>query len=58
MESYDCGLRDPAAIALYSEPITHMAPPEYKEIMSNLMDFKVIHLVSLEIEAMWVFCFV
>lgn len=38
MESYDCGLRDPAAIALYSEPL---APPEYKEIMANLMDFKV-----------------
>ncbi|GLV37371.1 ether a go-go [Carabus blaptoides fortunei] len=45
MESYDCGLRDPAAIALYSEPL---APPEYKEIMSNLMDFKVD--VKLEIQ--------
>lgn len=42
MDSYDCGLRDPAAIALYS------SGNEYKEIMSNLMDFKVD--VKLEIQ--------
>lgn len=42
MDSYDCGLRDPAAIALYS------SGTEYKEIMTNLMDFKVD--VKLEIQ--------
>lgn len=42
MDSYDCGLRDPAAIALYS------SGNEYKEIMTNLMDFKVD--VKLEIQ--------
>lgn len=52
MQSYDCGLRDPSSISLYQ---THMAPepmpiapPEYKEIMTNIMDFKVD--VKLEIQ--------
>lgn len=35
LDSYDCGLRDPAAIALYQQG------SEHKEIMTNLMDFKV-----------------
>lgn len=50
MQSYDCGLRDPSTASLYqsavpSEPI---APTEYKELITNLMDFKVD--VKLEIQ--------
>lgn len=49
MQSYDCGLRDPASISLYQTPIPEpIAPPEYKELMTNLMDFKVD--VKLEIQ--------
>lgn len=50
MQSYDCGLRDPSSISLYQTP-THpeiIAPSEYKELLTNLMDFKVD--VKLEIQ--------
>lgn len=49
MQSYDCGLRDPSAISFYQSTVTEaIAPPEYKELMTNLMDFKVD--VKLEIQ--------
>lgn len=49
MQSYDCGLRDPSSISLYQTPIPDpIAPPEYKELMTNIMDFKVD--VKLEIQ--------
>lgn len=49
MQSYDCGLRDPSSISLYQTQIPDpIAPPEYKELMTNLMDFKVD--VKLEIQ--------
>lgn len=50
MQSYDCGLRDPTAISLYQTPVPDpiIAPPEYKELMTNIMDFKVD--VKLEIQ--------
>lgn len=49
MQSYDCGLRDPASISLYQTPTPDtIAPSEYKELLTNLMDFKVD--VKLEIQ--------
>lgn len=49
MQSYDCGLRDPSSISLYQTPVPDpIAPPEYKELMTNIMDFKVD--VKLEIQ--------
>lgn len=49
MLSYDCGLRDPSTASMYQTPLPDpMAPPEYKELMTNLMDFKVD--VKLEIQ--------
>lgn len=50
MQSYDCGLRDPSTASLYQTPVLEpsIAPPEYKELMTNLMDFKVD--VKLEIQ--------
>lgn len=49
MESYDSGLRDPAAAQFYQQPVPDIiAPPEYKELMTNIMDFKVD--VKLEIQ--------
>ena len=49
MQSYDCGLRDPSTASLYQTPIPDpVSAPEYKEIMTNLMDFKVD--VKLEIQ--------
>ncbi|XP_017768092.1 PREDICTED: potassium voltage-gated channel protein eag [Nicrophorus vespilloides] len=51
MQSYDCGLRDPASISLYQTPIVDsIAPTEYKELLTNLMDFKVD--VKLEIQGL------
>lgn len=50
MQSYDCGLRDPTTASMYQTPLPDplIAPPEYKELMTNLMDFKVD--VKLEIQ--------
>lgn len=49
MQSYDCGLRDPSSISLYQTPTPEtIAPSEYKELLTNLMDFKVD--VKLEIQ--------
>lgn len=49
MESYDGGLRDPVAAHFYQQPVPEtIAPPEYKELMTNIMDFKVD--VKLEIQ--------
>nr|XP_022912566.1 potassium voltage-gated channel protein eag isoform X3 [Onthophagus taurus] len=51
MQSYDCGLRDPSTASLYQSSHhqqASIAPPEYKELMTNLMDFKVD--VKLEIQ--------
>lgn len=49
MQSYDCGLRDPSSISLYNTPTPEtIAPSEYKELLTNLMDFKVD--VKLEIQ--------
>nr|XP_015835023.1 PREDICTED: potassium voltage-gated channel protein eag isoform X4 [Tribolium castaneum] len=49
MQSYDCGLRDPSTASMYQTPLPDpIAPPEYKELMTNLMDFKVD--VKLEIQ--------
>lgn len=49
MQSYDCGLRDPSSISLYHTPTPEtIAPSEYKELLTNLMDFKVD--VKLEIQ--------
>ncbi|XP_044749283.1 potassium voltage-gated channel protein eag isoform X2 [Coccinella septempunctata] len=49
MLSYDCGLRDPSTASMYQTPLPDpIAPPEYKELMTNLMDFKVD--VKLEIQ--------
>ncbi|KAK5643336.1 hypothetical protein RI129_007181 [Pyrocoelia pectoralis] len=49
MESYDGGLRDPAVAHFYQQPVPDtIAPPEYKELMTNIMDFKVD--VKLEIQ--------
>lgn len=49
MQSYDCGLRDPSSISLYQTPVPEpIAPPEYKELLTNIMDFKVD--VKLEIQ--------
>ncbi|KAK9875801.1 hypothetical protein WA026_009588 [Henosepilachna vigintioctopunctata] len=49
MLSYDCGLRDPSTASMYQAPLPDpIAPPEFKELMTNLMDFKVD--VKLEIQ--------
>nr|CAH7730496.1 unnamed protein product [Callosobruchus chinensis] len=53
MQSYDCGLRDPSVASMYQTAVPvsaqeHLAPAEYKEIITNLMDFKVD--VKLEIQ--------
>lgn len=48
MQSYDCGLRDPSTASMYQTVSDSIAPPEYKELMTNLMDFKVD--VKLEIQ--------
>lgn len=43
MQSYDCGLRDPSVASIYHQTVPEIiAPLEYKELMTNLMDFKVI----------------
>lgn len=42
MQSYDCGLRDPTIASMYQTAVPEaIAPLEYKELMTNLMDFKV-----------------
>lgn len=42
MQSYDCGLRDPLTASMYQQAVPDIiAPLEYKELMTNLMDFKV-----------------
>lgn len=43
MQSYDCGLRDPSTASMYQTavPDPQIAPVEYKELLTNLMDFKV-----------------
>lgn len=42
MQSYDCGLRDPSIASMYQTAVPEaIAPVEYKELMTNLMDFKV-----------------
>lgn len=42
MQSYDCGLRDPPAASIFQQAVPEIiAPLEYKELMTNLMDFKV-----------------
>lgn len=42
MESYDGGLRDPAATQFYQQPVlTSTTADEYKELIANIMDFKV-----------------
>ncbi|XP_049825463.1 potassium voltage-gated channel protein eag-like isoform X2 [Aethina tumida] len=53
MQSYDCGLRDPSTASMYQpalppETTSAVTPAEYKEIITNLMDFKVD--VKLEIQ--------
>ncbi|CAH1184104.1 unnamed protein product [Phyllotreta striolata] len=49
MQSYDCGLRDPSTASMYQTAVPDaIAPVEYKELMTNLMDFKVD--VKLEIQ--------
>ncbi|XP_072385478.1 potassium voltage-gated channel protein eag isoform X1 [Diabrotica undecimpunctata] len=49
MQSYDCGLRDPSTASMYQTAVPDaIAPIEYKELMTNLMDFKVD--VKLEIQ--------
>ncbi|KAJ8971037.1 hypothetical protein NQ317_008709 [Molorchus minor] len=49
MQSYDCGLRDPTTASMYQTAVPEaIAPLEYKELMTNLMDFKVD--VKLEIQ--------
>ncbi|XP_057662676.1 potassium voltage-gated channel protein eag-like [Diorhabda carinulata] len=49
MQSYDCGLRDPSIASMYQTAVPDaIAPIEYKELMTNLMDFKVD--VKLEIQ--------
>ncbi|CAH0560828.1 unnamed protein product [Brassicogethes aeneus] len=49
MQSYDCGLRDPSTASMYQPAVQEpVAPVEYKEIITNLMDFKVD--VKLEIQ--------
>ncbi|KAG5893754.1 hypothetical protein JTB14_001199 [Gonioctena quinquepunctata] len=51
MQSYDCGLRDPTVASMYQTAVPEIiAPSEYKELMTNLMDFKVD--VKLEIQRM------
>nr|XP_023022884.1 potassium voltage-gated channel protein eag [Leptinotarsa decemlineata] len=51
MQSYDCGLRDPSTASMYQTSVPEIiAPSEYKELMTNLMDFKVD--VKLEIQRM------
>ncbi|KAH1021170.1 hypothetical protein HUJ04_010718 [Dendroctonus ponderosae] len=52
MQSYDCGLRDPSTASMYQTavPDPQIAPVEYKELLTNLMDFKVD--VKLEIQKM------
>ncbi|KAJ8968216.1 hypothetical protein NQ314_002401 [Rhamnusium bicolor] len=41
MQSYDCGLRDPSTASMYQTAVPEaIAPLEYKELMTNLMDFK------------------
>lgn len=43
MQSYDCGLRDPTTASMYQSAVPEtIAPIEYKELMTNLMDFKVL----------------
>lgn len=43
MQSYDCGLRDPSTASMYQSAVPDpIAPVEYKELLTNLMDFKVI----------------
>lgn len=44
VDSYDCGLRDPTAALLYAAP----EPPDCRDLMANMMDFKVD--VKLEIQ--------
>ena len=42
MQSYDCGLRDPSTASMYQTAVPEaIAPLEYKELITNLMDFKV-----------------
>ncbi|XP_023311113.1 potassium voltage-gated channel protein eag [Anoplophora glabripennis] len=49
MQSYDCGLRDPSTASMYQSAVPEtIAPLEYKELITNLMDFKVD--VKLEIQ--------
>ncbi|XP_060530912.1 potassium voltage-gated channel protein eag isoform X2 [Cylas formicarius] len=49
MQSYDCGLRDPSTASMYQTAVPEpIAPIEYKELITNLMDFKVD--VKLEIQ--------
>ncbi|XP_066245791.1 potassium voltage-gated channel protein eag isoform X2 [Euwallacea similis] len=51
MQSYDCGLRDPSTASMYQTAVPDsIAPVEYKELLTNLMDFKVD--VKLEIQKM------
>ncbi|XP_076273933.1 potassium voltage-gated channel protein ether a go-go isoform X2 [Rhynchophorus ferrugineus] len=50
MQSYDCGLRDPSTASMYQTVPDPIAPIEYKELLTNLMDFKVD--VKLEIQKM------
>ncbi|CAG9762934.1 unnamed protein product [Ceutorhynchus assimilis] len=51
MQSYDCGLRDPSIASMYQTAVPEpIAPLEYKELLTNLMDFKVD--VKLEIQKM------
>ncbi|XP_030745444.1 potassium voltage-gated channel protein eag-like [Sitophilus oryzae] len=50
MQSYDCGLRDPSTASMYQTVPDPIAPLEYKELLTNLMDFKVD--VKLEIQKM------
>lgn len=45
VDSYDCGLRDPAAALLYAAAPD---PPDCRDLMANMMDFKVD--VKLEIQ--------
>ncbi|CAG9820257.1 unnamed protein product [Phaedon cochleariae] len=49
MQSYDCGLRDPSSATMYQPSVPdQITMTEYKELMTNLMDFKVD--VKLEIQ--------
>ncbi|KAL1506381.1 hypothetical protein ABEB36_005755 [Hypothenemus hampei] len=51
MQSYDCGLRDPSTASMYQTAVPDpIAPLEYKELLTNLMDFKVD--MKLEIQKM------